>query len=92
MTENIQEMGGLSEREKQQLEAFYTSDDGKATLAKRLEKAPEEITYQDAEELYKRNPSPLFFAREIKLDEIGKQPEFENIPLSQEELDKRQAA
>ncbi len=88
-----QHSGGFSKEESQQLQAFVNSPEGREIIAKRLDKAPDDVTYQDAENLYKNNPSPLFFAKEIKLDEIEVEPEIGKItPSPQEKPDERKAA
>ena len=93
MSESFEHSGGLSEKEKQQLQDFLDTEEGRATLARRLGKISEEVTYQEVEDLYRKNPSPIFFAKEVKLDEVDNHPGFECIKLPpEEESEKSKAA
>jgi hypothetical protein len=67
--ESLEDIAGESDAEKEKLAEMLLDEEGKRILAERLGKEPEEITYAEALALYRRNPSPLFFSKEIKLDE-----------------------
>ena len=64
----------ISEEEKERIAAMLAEPEGRQILAKRLEKIPEEVQLEEAVALYGKNPHPLFFAREIKLDEQSHEP------------------
>ena len=67
--ESFDNFSGINDEERKKIADLIGSDEGRHMIARRLEKKLEEVTFDDALALYARDPNPLFFANEIKIDE-----------------------